>query len=113
MIIVFFSDCAYLAAYKRIAAPTQTHELLAKVHSLCRLFVASKGGMQCEADDFFNRLQCKIDSRRSHLANPGLAATRMWSTESSSLEERPHEITLSVASDNTTEPESLPLSPWC
>jgi hypothetical protein len=75
-----FSECAYLAAYKRIAAPTQTYELLAKIHSLCRLFVASKRGMQCEADDFFNRLQCKIDSRHGHLANPGLAATRMWST---------------------------------
>ena len=56
-----FSECAYLAAYKRIAAPTQTYELLAKIHS--RLFVASKGGMECEADDFFNRIQCKIDSR--------------------------------------------------
>ena len=75
-----FSECAYLAAYKRIAAPTQTYELLAKIHSLCRLFVASKGGMECEADDFFNRIQCKIDSRRGHLANSGLAATRMWST---------------------------------
>ena len=32
---------------------------------------------------------------------------------SSNLEERSHEITLRVASDNTTEPENLPLSPWC
>jgi hypothetical protein len=81
-----FRASNYLAAYDRIPAPTHAYMLLEKVHKLCRLFAALKDGSDSksaaiEADAFFDRLQCGLDSKRGHLGDVGKVATRIWSSE--------------------------------